>query len=109
MKITVAVVLSGLHNQRRRRFPGPEIWQVVSILSDERWGEPPSKRIWDRAQEDADRPPLQLAQRSGAAASDGAAEIEPLDDIVALQLVDRIGGHHDLATDDGGTTSAHPD
>jgi hypothetical protein len=48
MAIAAAVVLSGLLNQRRCRFPGPEIWQVVSILSDERWGKPPSKRISDR-------------------------------------------------------------
>jgi hypothetical protein len=42
------VALRGLVGHGGRRFSGPEICQVVGILSEERWGEPRSKRISDR-------------------------------------------------------------
>ena len=39
----------------------------------------------------------------------GAAEIEPLDDVVAFQFVDRIGRDHDLAMDDDVAAIGDPD
>src|SRR4029077_2725162 len=42
-------------------------------------------------------------------ASYDSAEIEPLDDIVRFQLVDRTGGHRDLAMDDDVAAVGDPD
>ena len=105
------VAARGLLGQHGRRFSDPEIYQVIGILqmsaetsrdqSAFRIGAPSKSRIGDF--------PAAETQRAGAAPSDGAAEIEPLDDIVASQLFDRIGRNDDLAMDDDVAAGGDPD
>src|ERR1700682_3743449 len=62
-----------------------------------------------RARQDSNLRPDRSAPETLSGQSCDPAEIEPLDDVVASQLVDRIRRNHDLAMDDDVTAAGDAD